>query len=69
MFVSILDGDDPRTAKPVLMTRDPAVLRAGGDALRERLEEGATGNERERDLRDVLELVRSETGGGDGDEE
>lgn len=66
MFVSILEGDDPRTAKPVLMTRDPAVLRSLGDALAERLEEGAAGNERE--AADVLELVSDEAeeeGGGD----
>lgn len=65
MFVSILEGDDPRTAKPVLMTRDPDVLLALGDALAERLEEGAERNERE--VADVLELVRAEAEEEDDD--
>lgn len=58
MFVSILEGDDPRTARPVLTTRDPAVLRSLADALAERLQDGAAANERE--VAAVLELVRDQ---------
>lgn len=65
MFVSILDGDDPRTAKPVLMTRDPTVLRALGEVLSERLESGAAANERE--VADVLDLVHDGAAEADGD--
>ena len=37
LYVSVLEGDGPEEMRPILMTRDPAILRAVADALIGRL--------------------------------
>ena len=39
LYVVVRRGDSPDTARPVLATSDPAVLRAVAQALEERLRE------------------------------
>lgn len=66
MYLALMEGEDPETTRPVLMTRDPTVLRALADALATRLQDAAESNERNRAAADVLDLVRDDAGGDQG---
>ena len=37
VFVSVLEGETPEEMRPILMTRDSAILHALADAVRQRL--------------------------------
>lgn len=58
VYLEIIEGESPEAARPVLVTRDPEILRAVADALHRRV--ASTDDAR---TRAALELVRDEAGG------
>lgn len=60
IYLSLMTGRSPEETRPILITRDPALLRAFVDAVRQRVENGLAGDEARR----VLELLDEE---GDDD--
>lgn len=51
LYLSLVAGPSPEEARPILITRDPALLRAFGEAIRQRVENGLAGSEAARVLR------------------
>lgn len=58
IYLTLMTGRDPEETRPILITRDPTLLRAFADAVRDRVQEGLAGPRAER----VLELLDEEGG-------
>lgn len=65
IYLSLMTGRSPEDTRPILITRDPALLRAFADAVRQRVEEGLDDGEARRvlELLDVDEDDGGEAGG------
>lgn len=56
IYLSLMTGRTPDETRPVLITRDPQLLRAFGEAVRRRVEDGVAGP----DARAALTLLEAE---------
>lgn len=63
MYLALMEGADPTTTRPVLITRDPELLEAFAEALESRVREGRANGSAHR----ALELVREESEGDGGE--
>lgn len=61
IYLSLMTGRSPEDTRPILITRDPALLRAFAAAVRQRVENGLADGEAHR----VLELLEDGEGGDD----
>lgn len=61
VYVSIMEGNSPESIRPILTTRDPAILRAVSRAIERRIREGLDAGD--PSMRRALNLVRSEARG------
>lgn len=50
LYLSLLDGESPDTARSILVTRDPVILTALAEALKERVRQGASAMDAKRAL-------------------
>lgn len=51
LYLSLLEGNTPRSTKPLLTTSDPALIEAFVEAVRQRVAEGLADGEARRVLR------------------
>lgn len=64
VYLEIVEGETPESAHPVLVTRDPEIVRAVADALRARVAEAADTHS----SRAALEVVTGEIGADEGED-
>lgn len=65
IWIEVMTGPSPETARPVLVSRDPRILEAVAEALRSRVAEGAEIARAARGSTALEQLL----GDGDGEEE
>lgn len=65
IYLSVLEGETPESTRPIITTRDPQLIKAFGEAVRRRLQEGAAAGSGARRILRVLEDVE---GGEEADD-